>query len=32
MDPVVKLPLDDSVLKDIVDKAKTYALLHGRPS
>ncbi len=29
MDPVFPLPLQERVLREVVDKAKDYALMHG---
>ena len=29
MEPCIDIPLDEEVLKDIVEKAKDYCLMHG---
>lgn len=30
LEPCIKLPLEDGVLADIVEKAKDWALMHGK--
>jgi glutathione synthase len=30
LEPCIKLPLENGILEDIVDKAKDWALMHGK--